>query len=94
MMSAAMIARHNDVVIHTFGLSPKAGLWRREAIGQIAGATGGTYHPIDDPGELYCHLVDALRPTNWRRETGWRVAFARYREQEAAASNGAGQPEK
>ena len=87
MASAAIIAQRNNVVIHTFGLSPKAKLWRRQALGQIAGATGGTYHPIDDPGELYCHLVSALVPPIRITDDGWREAFARYRTQEASTSN-------
>lgn len=97
MMSAAVIARRNDVVFHTFGLSPKAGSWRREPLGQIAGATGGTYHPIDDPGELYCHLADALSysiRSGGSEQSDWQAAFARYRKQEAALSNTTGSPQE
>ena len=83
MQNAAVLARRNGVVIHTFGLSKKSGEWRRKAFGQIPGATGGTFHPIEDPRQLYCHLVSALPPSYRQEQRGWQGAFARYRKQQA-----------
>jgi Mg-chelatase subunit ChlD len=62
MRNAAQRARNRGIVFHTFGLSPDSPAWRSEALGQIAGATGGTYHPVEDPEQLRCHLVSSLRP--------------------------------
>ncbi|HEB88633.1 MAG TPA: VWA domain-containing protein [Deltaproteobacteria bacterium] len=58
---AAITARDRKIVFHTFGLSPESGAWRRKTLGRIAGATGGAYHPVEDPDLLYCHLVQALQ---------------------------------
>lgn len=62
MKHAAVKARRKGVVIHTFGLSPRASDWRDRPLGRIAGATGGNYHPVEDPRRLACHLTTALRP--------------------------------
>ena len=84
MKNAAMMARSHDVVFHTFGLSRASKLWRRKSLGRIAGATGGTYHPNEDPRQLYCHLASSLLPSyRWERVER-RTKFARYREQQAA----------
>jgi len=83
MKNAAVLAQHHDVVIHTFGLSKESRSWRDRPLGQIAGATGGTFHPVEDPRQLYCHLVSAL-PSSYRQEQrGWQDAFARYRRERA-----------
>jgi Mg-chelatase subunit ChlD len=62
MKNAAITARVHEIVFHTFGLSPDSKMWRRQPLGQIAGATGGTYHPVEDPGQFYCHLAKSLAP--------------------------------
>jgi len=47
MNNAAVLTRRNGVIIQPFvGWSKKSGEWRRKAIGQIPGATRGTFHPI------------------------------------------------
>ena len=74
MKSAAVIAIRNGITFHTFGLSQESEEWRDKAIGQIAGATGGSYHPVADPKYYYCHLAHSLLPAD-----NWRRAFARYR---------------
>ncbi len=61
MKTAAIMARKRKVVFHTFGFSQDAGNWRQKPLGQIAGATGGNYHAVEDPSQLYCHLAQALR---------------------------------
>lgn len=68
MKNAAVSARGHRVVFHTFGLSPNSRAWRAQALGQIAGATGGTYHPVEDPRHFYCHLARAIAPP--ARHTG------------------------
>jgi hypothetical protein len=78
MKNVAVLARERQIVFHTFGLSPDSGTWRHRALGQIAGATGGTYHAVEDPNSLYCHLVDSLAPNGPTAEI--ERAFARARE--------------
>lgn len=92
MKSAAVIAQRHQVVFNTFGLSPHSSQWRDQALGQIAGATGGTYHPIEDPRQLYCHLASSLLPPYLQEQRKWQRAFARYLERQAAASSGATPP--
>jgi hypothetical protein len=86
MKSAAVIAQGHRVIFHTFGLSPDLSLWRPPALAQIAGATGGTYHLIEDPTQLYCHLSNSLLPTKVQEQRKWQAAFARYREQQGITS--------
>ncbi|MCP5044444.1 MAG: hypothetical protein GY944_25725 [bacterium] len=62
-------ARRNDIVIHSFGTASEAKRWRRLSLGLIGPETGGTYHAIEDPSELYCHLVDALVRSTKERES-------------------------
>lgn len=88
MKNAAVRARRNGVVFHTFGISPASGLWRDRSLGQIAGATGGTYHPIANPRQLYCHLAYSLRPSYWQQQIGWQRAFASYREGQNSSAKG------
>ena len=92
MKSAAVVARHHQIVFNTFGLSPDSSQWRDQALGQIAGATGGTYHPIEDARQLYCHLASSLLPPFLQEQRRWQDAFARYRERQASSSRGATQP--
>ncbi|MBW2292192.1 MAG: VWA domain-containing protein [Deltaproteobacteria bacterium] len=60
MASAVREAKRNNIVFNTFGLTEQSDAWRGFSLGLIARPTGGTYHVVDDPRELYCHLVDAL----------------------------------
>ena len=53
-------AREHGITFNTFGLSAKSGRWRFDPLGRIAIATGGTYHMVEDPHALYCHLANAL----------------------------------
>jgi hypothetical protein len=94
MKSATVVAQRNRIVFNTFGLSPDASQWRDQALGQIAGATGGTYHPIEDPRQLYCHLASSLLPAYLQEQRKWQGAFARYRERQAISSKGAPQREE
>ena len=94
MKSAAVVAQRNRIVFNTFGLSPNSSQWRNQALGQIAGATGGTYHPIEDPRQLYCHLASSLLPAYLQEQQKWQGAFARYRERKATSSKGAPQPKE
>ena len=88
MKNAAILARGQGIVFHTFGLSPDSRQWRREALGQIAGATGGTYHPIEDPRHFYCHLAHTLIPPH--QPSHWKRAFAMNREGWTVAPTGTG----
>ncbi len=92
MKSAAVLARRHRIVFNTFGLSPDSSQWRDQALGQIAGATGGTYHAIQDPRQLYCHLASSLLPPYLQEQRKWQGAFTRYRERQASSSKGATQP--
>jgi hypothetical protein len=92
MKRAAVLAHKHQIVFNTFGLSPESSQWREQALGQIAGATGGTYHPIEDPRQLYCHLASSLLPPYLQEQRKWQRAFARYRERQATSSKGATQP--
>ena len=83
MKTAALMARERNVVFHTFGLSHGAGLWRHQPLGQIAGATGGNYHAVEDPSELYCHLAHSLMPPS--SESDWERMFTRVKREQAAA---------
>jgi len=60
MAHAARQALRHRIIFNTFGLSEKSGAWRRESIGRIAGATAGNYHVVEDPRQLYCHLMSSL----------------------------------
>ena len=84
MKKAAVLAKGQQIVFHTFGLSPESGAWRHHALGQIAGATGGSYHPVEDASSFYCHLVDALVPASPDREID--RAFARARRNSEVAN--------
>jgi Mg-chelatase subunit ChlD len=77
LQRAALSARQNGVVFHTFGMSKEAADWRQKLIGQIAGATGGAYHPVEDPNALYCHLAAALRTSTGG--PSWESAFMAFR---------------
>lgn len=78
MKHAAVKARRQGVVIHTFGLSPDSPEWRRRPLGRIAGATGGDYHPVEDPRRLACHLTTSIQPT--RRAVQRMRAYAESAE--------------
>lgn len=67
MKSAALQARRHQIVFNTFGLSEESAMWRNRPLGQIAGATGGTYHVVEDPLQLYCHLANSLVPPAKKR---------------------------
>lgn len=86
MKRAALRAQSHGIVFHTFGLSPRSDGWRDKAIGQIAGATGGTYHPIEDPGRFYCHLANSLLRSQPQQRPGWQNAFEELRALRAASS--------
>ena len=88
MKNAAVSARGHDVVFHTFGLSWDSGSWRQKSLGRIAGATGGTYHPNEDPRQLYCHLAVSLLPPYQREQRVRRTKFAMHRERQAATQSG------
>ncbi|HIF93185.1 MAG TPA: VWA domain-containing protein [Myxococcales bacterium] len=64
MKKVAILARQQKIVFHTFGLSPNSRTWRHHALGQIAGATGGNFHAVEDANSFYCHLAAALSPAN------------------------------
>jgi hypothetical protein len=64
MRVAARRAISESIVFHTFGLSSEASDWRDKALGQIAGATGGAYHAVEDPSQFYCHLALSMLPAN------------------------------
>lgn len=88
MKNAAVRARGHGIVFHTFGLSRDSSQWRERSLGQIAGATGGTFHPIEDPRQFYCHLANSLLPSYRQEQQDWQRAFARYRKRQAASSEG------
>ncbi len=77
MKNAALVARDHGIVFHTFGLSEHSADWRGRSIGQIAGATGGSYHPVEDPRNFYCHLARTLAPAAAPR-SDWQRAFATH----------------
>ena len=81
MKNAAIRARDQKVIFHTFGLSPDADSWRHTALGQIAGATGGNYHAVQDPSLFYCHLASAVAPPSTK--TAWERVFARRKGSDA-----------
>ena len=60
MARAARRALRHQIIFNTFGLSEDAGSWRRRSLGRIAGATSGSYHGVEDPRQLYCHLASSL----------------------------------
>jgi hypothetical protein len=60
MARAARQALRHQIVFNTFGLSADSANWRRRSLGQIAGATSGSYHGVEDPRRLYCHLASSL----------------------------------
>jgi hypothetical protein len=62
MKTAAQIAIDSGVAFDTFGLGDAASTPAPTAISRIAGATGGTYHPVADASLLYCELLRALVP--------------------------------
>lgn len=62
-------AKKNNITFNTFGLTEISVDWERVSLGLVAAMTGGTYHAIDSPEQLYCHLVDALLPAPEERET-------------------------
>lgn len=82
MKNAAISARIHNVVFHTFGVSPNSNSWRQESLGQIAGATGGNYHPVADPRRLYCHLANSLSPS-FQQKRSWQSAFEALRALES-----------
>jgi len=60
MARAARQAHRHEIIFNTFGISAESGMWRRRSLGQIAGATSGTYHVVEDPQRLFCHLASSL----------------------------------
>jgi Mg-chelatase subunit ChlD len=92
MKNAAVSARGHRVVFHTFGLSPNSRTWRAKALGQIAGATGGTYHPVEDPRHFYCHLAKSIAPPS--RHTGRLRMLAADEIEPSRASSDAVAPEQ
>lgn len=60
MAMAVREARRHGIQIHSFGLAPDSDEWRELSLGLIGPMSGGTYHAVEDPQELYCNLVDAL----------------------------------
>jgi hypothetical protein len=62
MQLAAKEALRHKIIFNTFGLSAESESWRRRSLGQIAGATSGTYHVVEDPQRLFCHLASSLAP--------------------------------
>lgn len=86
MKNAAVRARRHDIVFHTFGLSSESELWHDKTLGQIAGATGGNYHPIENPEMLYCHLAYALSPLYQQAQRRWQNAFKDFRNRKDSPS--------
>jgi hypothetical protein len=60
MAMATREAQRHGIVFNTFGLTEQSDAWRGFTLGLIAPSTGGSYHVVDNPQQLYCHLVDAL----------------------------------
>jgi len=60
MELAAREALRHGIVFNTFGLSAESGYWRFFPLGRIAGATGGSYHVVEDPLALYCYMAGSL----------------------------------
>lgn len=60
MARAARQALRHQIIFNTFGVSADSGMWRRRSLGQIAGATSGTYHVVANAQQLYCHLASSL----------------------------------
>jgi len=48
MKNAALVGLRHQIAFNTFGLSQVSRLWRQQPLGQIAGATGGTYHAVEE----------------------------------------------
>ena len=84
MKYAARVGIRHKIVFNTFGVSQDSGSWRRQLLGRIAGATGGTYHVVEDPLQLYCHLAISLVPPHQRGVR--RRAFAGSSKGPAPAS--------
>lgn len=63
MAMATREATRHGIVFNTFGLTEQSDAWRGFTLGLMAPSTGGSYHVVDDPQQLYCHLVDALALT-------------------------------
>jgi hypothetical protein len=80
MKAAARKAISESIVFHTFGLSTDSTSWRDEVLGQIAGATGGGYHAVEDATQFYCHLARSLMlPTQAQFPDASRIAESRTR---------------
>lgn len=62
MAAATREAERNDIAINTFGLGEESAQWHALSLGLIAQETGGSYRAVEDPQQLYCHLVDSLVP--------------------------------
>jgi hypothetical protein len=60
MAVATREAKRNDIVFNSFGLTQDSETWRRFTLGLIGPATGGRYHSVENPKELYCYLVASL----------------------------------
>ena len=58
--AATRDAKRNQIVFNTFGLTEKSPEWSDFSLSLIGSMTGGTYSAVEDPRELYCHLVDSL----------------------------------
>jgi hypothetical protein len=58
--SSAREAIGHRVIFNTFGVAEDSKKWRKFTLGRIAGATGGTYHAVEDSTALYCHLASSL----------------------------------
>ncbi|MGH0030760.1 MAG: vWA domain-containing protein [Myxococcota bacterium] len=59
MREAARDAIDAGAPVHTFGIGLPP-TQEPNALTRIAGATGGRYHAVEDPGRLHCHLIAAL----------------------------------
>jgi hypothetical protein len=61
MQVEARRAIRSGVSFHSFGLGQAAlAADTPHTLAQIAGATGGTYHAVPDPRDLYCEMLVAL----------------------------------
>ena len=62
LKEAAQDAIDSSIVFHSFGLAEAAQTPIPHPLSHIAGATGGTYYPVNDASELGCQLLASLLP--------------------------------
>jgi len=62
MKTAAQIAIDSGVAFNTFGLAEAASEAPPTMLSRIAGATGGSYHAVEDATQLYCEMLRSLIP--------------------------------